>query len=357
VAIVIYFWRYQPTSDASPLEAIRHPITIARYVITYFASTWDSLSAPRSGWPSFSESFTIVAIVIAVVTVVRHLILRRATPDSLRTFVAANMLFTLSVAAMTSLGRLNFGYAQAAGSRYQCVALVFWASFGTLILMWAAASRPRTAVLAGVQVGLLVFMMTSARRFNSYERIAAGRQVRIGRAYVAVTRNPADRAAAGALHPAFAMVPVWCAYLRSHGLGPDPRQLEARLPKASAPAPIPNWDGYRVVPKDDCAGYVDGFEPGVQEPGVVVVTGWAWDREARKPPPKSVFALPDGRVVGFGEMRIPREDVSAVVKDVTNINTGWEGEAAAPHGSRLRAFAVLRNATSICPLQNDVTVP
>ncbi len=152
-------------------------------------------------------------------------------------------------------------------------------------------------------------------------------------------------------------MPAWCAYLRSHSLGPDPRELASRLPRASGPAPIPHWDGYKVVPGTGCVGYLDGFEPGVQEPGVVVLTGWAWDRLAQKPPRKMVFARPDGLVVGFGEMRIPREDVGAVQKDVTNINTGWEGEATAAPGSRLRAFAILEDTKSICPLPNEIVVP
>jgi hypothetical protein len=358
-AVAMYFWGYRSPGGVpgSPWESIRHPIDIGRYVITYFATSWDSLLAPRSAGFAVSESLTIVAIVIAIATVVRHLCLRRSTPDLLRTFLAAIMLFTVSAAVITSLGRLSFGVAQAAVSRYQCVALLFWAAVATLILTWAAGSHPRRLVLAGVQAGLLVLMVASAAQFHSYERIAAGRQIRIGRAYAAVIRNPADVAAASALNPAVALVPVWCDYLRSHNLGPDPHELEARLPRASGPAPIPNWAGYKVVPKDGCVGYLDGLEPGVQEPGVVVVTGWAWDREARKPPRNMVFALPDGRVVGFGEMRIPRETVGAVVRDVTNINTGWEGEATAAPGDTLRAFAVLQDRTSMCPLPNDVTVP
>jgi len=358
-AVAMFFWGYHFPGGAlgSPWESIGRPLDIGRYVITYFATTWDSLLAPGSAGFVVSESFTIFAIAIAIATVVRHLCLRRSTPDLLCTFLAAILLFTVSAAVITSLGRLKFGVAQAAGSRYQCVALLFWAAVATVILTWVAGRHPRNLVLSGVQAGLLILITASAVRFNSYERIAAGRQIRIGRAYVAVIRNPADQAAASVLNPAVALVPVWCAYLRSHHLGPDPRELEDRLPRPSGPAPISNWAGYTVVREDGCLGYLDGLEPGVQEPGVVVATGWAWDHEARRPPRKIVFALPDGRVVGFGKMTIPREDVGAAIKDVTSINTGWEGEATVADGSRLRAFAVLQDTTSICPLPNEVIVP
>jgi hypothetical protein len=70
-----------------------------------------------------------------------------------------------------------------------------------------------------------------------------------------------------------------------------------------------------------------------------------------------VFALPDGMVVGFGEMTVAREDVSAFIKEVSNIHNGWGGDAAAPHGSTVRAYAVLDDTKSMCQLPNEVTAP
>ncbi len=175
-SVVIYFWGYHSPGGvlSSPWESIRSPFAIGSYVVTYFATSWDSLLRPGSVGVAASVSLTILAMVIAIVTVVRELCLRRSAPDLLRTFLAAIMFFTISVAVITSLGRLNFGAAQAAGSRYQCVALLFWAAFATLILTWATGRHARNLVLAGVQAGLLVLMVASAGRFfNSYERIAA----------------------------------------------------------------------------------------------------------------------------------------------------------------------------------------
>ncbi len=358
-AIVTYFSGFEPSGGASPspLEWIRHPIEVTAYIIRYFGTTWDSLLAPRSTGLVLSGAFTLAAIAIAVTAIVRHLVLRRPAPDHLCTFLAAVMLLTLSAAMMTCIGRLKHGTAEAAVNRYQCVALLFWAAVVTLILTWAAGSHLRNFVLTGVQAGLLVLMVAGVGRFDSYERVAATRKVRIGRAYVAITRDPANAAAANILSPKAALIPVWCAYLRSHSLGPDLHELEAGLPRASGPAPIPNFAGYKVVSEDRCIGYFDGLEPDVQAPGVVAAVGWAWDREAHKPPRKIVLARPDRRVVGFGEMVIPREDFFSVEKDVTNVNTGWEGEATALPGDKLRAYAVLEDATSICPLPNVVMAP
>jgi hypothetical protein len=200
-------------------------------------------------------------------------------------------------------------------------------------------------------------MVASAGRFPAYERMAAVRQVRLNRAYLAVMRDPADPAAAAALNPTVALMPVWYEYLRSHHLGPGRRELEARLPAIPAPPGISIWSAYRVFTADHCMGWIDGPQPGVLEPGVVSLAGWAWDKEGRRPPRGIVFASPDGTVAGFGEMAIPREDVAAVVPGITDLNTGWEGPATAAKGTRLRAFAVLRDGTSICSLSNDVILP
>ena len=358
-AIATYFWGFEPSGGASPspVEWIRHPIDVTMYVLRYFGTTWDSFLSPRSTGFVLSDALTIMAIGIAITAIVRHLVLQRPVPDHLRTFLSAVMLLTLLAALMTCIGRLKHGTAEAAVNRYQCVALLFWAAVATLILTWAAGRPRRNSILTGLQAGLLVLMAAGVGRFDSFEQIAASRKVRIGRAYVAITRDPANAAAANILSPKAALMPVWCAYLRGHGLGPDLHKLEAGLPRVPGPAPIPNWAGYKVVAADRCLGYFDGLEPGVQVPGVVAAVGWAWDREAHKPPRKIVLARRDGWVVGFGELLIPREDFFSVEKDVTNVNTGWEGEASAVPGDRLRAYALLDDATSICPLPNEVMAP
>ncbi|MDR3698639.1 MAG: hypothetical protein P4L56_03330 [Candidatus Sulfopaludibacter sp.] len=358
-AVAVYFWRFHSVGGVSGegLEAIRHPLSMAEYVVHYFGATWNTLLPPGSAGFILSELLAVAAILISIVTALRHLCFRRPKPDPLTPFLAAIMLFTISTAGVTSLGRLRFGVAQAAASRYQCVALLFWAAFATLVLSWAARKTPRPLALAAVQCGLLVLMVASAGRFHAYERVAAVRQVRLNRAYLAVMRDPSDPAAAGALNPAVASMPVWYGYLHSHRLGPGRGELEGRLPAVPAPPPISIWSAYRVYTADHCMGWIDGLQPGVLEPGVVSLAGWAWDKEGRRPPRQIVFASPDGTVAGFGEMAIPREDVAAVVPGITDINTGWEGPAIATKGTRLRAFAVLRDRISICPLSNEVILP
>jgi hypothetical protein len=359
LAVAAYFWRFHSVGGVSgdAREAIRHPFAAGEYVVHYFGTAWDALLPPGSAVFVLSELLTAAAILIATVAAVRYLCFRQSKPDPLSHFLSAILLFTVSAAGITSLGRVRFGVAQAAASRYQCVALLFWAAFGVLALAWAARKTPRRLALAGVQCSMVVLMAGSAGRFHAYERVAAVRQVRLNRAYLAVMRDPADPAAAAVLNPTVGRMPVWYEYLRSHHLGPGPGELEARLPVVSTPPPISIWSAYRVFVPGRCTGWIDSPLPGVFQPGVVFLTGWAWDNEGRRPARKIVFATPDGVVAGFGEMAIPREDVSAAVKGITDINTGWQGSAMAAKGTRLRAFAVLRGQVSICPLSGDAVVP
>ena len=80
-----------------------------------------------------------------------------------------------------------------------------------------------------------------------------------------------------------------------------------------------------------------------------LVLGWAWDVVAKRAPQKIVMALPGGLIVGYGDVGSPRPDVQDFLK-IPELLTGWSGEALAPRHSRLRAFAVLADSTSICPL-------
>jgi hypothetical protein len=36
---------------------------------------------------------------------------------------------------------------------------------------------------------------------------------------------------------------------------------------------------------------------------------------------------------------------------------GWQIKAVAPHGTALRAFVLLNDSVSMCPLRNDAIVP
>jgi hypothetical protein len=353
VAISLYLIGYRsPPQHANPWTTIHHPLSIAKYVTTYFASTWDSTLPSFSLWPTVSESITVLAIGFAVVAAVWSLVVRSPVPDFLRTFLLANMGFVVLAGVITSLGRMNFGLGQATSSRYQTIALVFWASLAALILMWISRKYSSSFALVGFQIGLVVLMTASAGRFDTFEIVAKQHQLNLANAYGALAYDPPDLEALRVLYPVPELVPSWYAYLRSHNLGPDPREFPGKAPPLLKS--LPNWAGYHVVAMSECSGYLDGVRR--IAPNRVAAGGWAWDIAARRAPQKIVLALPDGLVVGFGDAGTPRPDVQRSM-NIPEVLTGWNGEALAPHGSQLRAFAVLADEKSICPLNNEPEVP
>ena len=352
---------YAPPQHANPWDSIRHPLAIAKFVITYFASTWDSALPSSSAWPTVSESVTAVAILFALASVIWLFFLRRSERNLLRTFLIANLLFAMAAAGLTSLGRLNFGLEQAVSNHYQAIALVFWAGLIALILTWVNDRAPSFA-LVEVQAGMVILMLATAGRFAGLERASKQHQIDLARAYIELAYNPTDHEGTKVLYPAVDSLPIWYAYLRSHHWGPDPNEF-GLMPLAPAhpvkilAEPVPNWAGYRVVSSNKCLGYLDAVHPIAPGSDTVFAGGWAWDLEAGKPPGKIVLALPDGLVVGFGDVDGPRPDVQALKPEVKDVKTGWGTEAVVPHGSIVRAFAILSDSKSICPLANTIAAP
>ena len=352
-AISLYLIGYRsPRHHADPWTTIHHPLSISKYVVTYFASSWDSTLPSLSLWPTVSESMTVLAIAGALAAAVWSIVVRPPVADFLRTFLLANMVFVIFAGVITSLGRMNFGLSQATSSRYQTIALVFWASLAALILIWISGKYSSSFALVGFQIALVVLMTASAGRFNTIEIMANQHQVNLANAYRALAYDPPDLEALRPLFPVPELVPPWYSYLRSNHLGPDPTEFPGKAPRLLKS--VPNWDGYRVVGSSECSGYLDSVRRITSNR--VSARGWAWDIGAGRAPEKIVLALPDGLVVGYGEVGTARPDVQRSM-NIPDPLTGWNGEALAPHGSRLRAFAVLAGGKSICPLNNESEVP
>jgi hypothetical protein len=354
-AIALYLRGYQaPSYHSRPSTSILHPLSVAKYVVTYFGSSWDSTLPSYKAWPTFSELVTVLAIAGSLASIAWLFVRSKAKPDPVRAFFAANILFALGGAVLTSLGRLDFGIGQAASSRYQVIALLFWASLAGLILASLAPMHSRSFLMLEVQIALLILMTSSISRFSGIEEGAKARQLTLSRAYAALAYEPDDPPDLNALKPLYPdpqLVPAWYAFLRSHKLGLDARELTQKNMLSSN---LPDWGGYHVVAKTNCSGFFDAYQR--LTPNKVQAQGWAWDIAARRPAQKIVLALPSGVVVGFGEVDTPRPDVQTRAQ-IPELVTGWTAEALAPHDSQLKAFAVLADSKSICPLENERRVP
>jgi hypothetical protein len=342
IAVGLYFIGYvTPPEHSNPWLTIRRPLSVAKYVTTYIASTWDSSLPSFSAWPTVSELLTILAVAFVLGTALRWLLVRSTAPDLFRAFLVANLLLTVAAAVLTSLGRLNFGLATATLSRYQSIALVFWACLAAFILASIPSGHSYRFVLTVIQVGLVVLLTANQGRFATIVRLAKHHQIALDDAYVALANNSPDLDGLKILYPQPEKVAVWYNYMRSHNLGADPREFY-------------NWGGYRMAATSNCVGSLEVIRR--ISSTQTMAQGWAWDTMAKQAPDQVILALPNGLVVGLGLIDRPRPDIQAAMK-IPELRTGWSAEAQAAEGSQLRAFAVLADSKSICPLNNERTVP
>jgi hypothetical protein len=300
IAVGSYFIGYvTPPEHSNPWLTIRRPLSLAKYVTTYIASTWDSSLPSFSAWPTVSELSTILAVAFVLGTALRWLLVRSTAPDFLRAFLVANLLLTVAAAVLTGLGRLKFGLAAATLSRYQSIALVFWACLAAFVLASIPSGHSYRFVLTVIQIGLVVLLIANQGRFGTIVRLAKQHRIALDDAYVALANNSPDLDGLKILYPQPEKVAHWYNYMRSHNLGTDPREFY-------------NWGGYRMAPASNCVGSLEVIRR------VSSLKPWLkvgpWDATARRAPDQVILALPSGLVVGMGEMQIPRPDIQAAMK-------------------------------------------
>jgi len=364
VSVAVYFYRSQTVPyHSNPVESLQHPVAILKFVVTYFRTTLDAAPPAASLWPTVAESVTLIAFVWLLTGAFRCFVLRRPGFSRLESFCYASQLFLLASGAVTALGRLRFGPEQAMSSRYQTLALLFWASTGILILLRAFKAE-NSRVLLGCEAVLLVLFLAQPSRFAAAEDFARSRRELSVKAYTALVRNTNDRAAILADFPSVEAVTSWFGYLQAHHLGPDPSEFGGSAAPAHPglltvhPATgAPQLNGYQLAPADACWGFLDEGVPIEGRPRAFTIFGWAWQRTPGRLPIKVLLAFPDGAVAQSAELNVARPDVQKASPEITSLKTGWQTTIQAGSGVRLRAYAILAGENMACALSNEFIAP
>ncbi len=364
-----YFWRYQfPHHETGPLFGLRHPLEVAKYVIHYLAAPWTNARLQtawptywvdeigKSNWPTINNSLTVLALALIALGLGRFLI-GSSKDRRLNFFLYANILFVIGTATLTALGRLQSGLAQASSTRYQSVSLIFWVSFAALAVQWVDARR-HSAKLIAAQVLILAALVNSVSHFATYRHIARARQAALRNAYASLARDPSDEQALRALYLAPALVPRWYQYLRANGWGPRDADLgfSTGWTDLSCPSALcqHSVQGYTLASPARCEGVFDALTVVPGGHGLLIARGWAWEPEWASPPRKVLVVLSTGEVLAQTSTGLSRPDVPVNVPGVTGKNTGWRLKFQAPEHGTFRAFAVLHDSQSVCPLSNQV---
>ncbi|MBV8847733.1 MAG: hypothetical protein JO307_33380 [Bryobacterales bacterium] len=345
MAVAAYLWGYvSPSQHSNPFSSLRQPVAVARYVLAYLAFSWDPKLPDSSAWPTFFQLIAICAIAVVAVALVKALLFGPKT-GQLQIFLACYATFLLIVAASTALGRVSFGVEQATSSRYQSLALDFWACVGGILVLWRCGSRTSSSRLVEIQTLMFVLLIASVPRFTSAASGAEARQHALEEGWRQVTQSPST--AAGVLYPL--PIPEAYAYLRFHHLGP-PMQLPLDATGAVTRPEGLRVNGYRILPPADCEGWLDSVKKVSGKEGEITAAGWAWNAKPAKRPNRVLLADARGDVMNTTDVNVPRPDVPKAIPHIRDVNTGWVLTTHAQPGAVVRAFAVSDDSTAVCPL-------
>lgn len=298
----VYFHDFPKLSyHTDPMESIRRPLEIAHYIARYLGNSW-KLWAFGPSWEHWSVQFgewlAAAAVGLLAFHVIRLIRARIAPPESMAARGAtpwlaaavAVMLLSAGTAFVTSLGRMNFGFEQAAASRYQTPALLFWFMTGLLVL---GILLPRNIVWMKPAFSVLLLAAMMASFQGSKLAIDSARDRRDG-------LNIAASAWASGVEDMDVMKPVTVfnylslrqPYLERHlslfSIEPF-SEIGRRL------------DPSRIEFGNACLGNFtrDKFFPSAEFPGIRL-KGSAKRSSDGVPVEQFLVTTPDGRVVGVG---------------------------------------------------------
>jgi hypothetical protein len=344
ISIGIYLIGYQsPPQHTNPLQALSHPLPVFSYIQTYFAVSWDQLGR-RFGM--FASLLAIPFIVIAWAWV----LMKDRRGERLLIISLSISMLCLLTAAMTALGRVNFGLDQATAARYQTPAMLFWVFTAiSLICLAGITEREKQMVLALIQViclGLFVFQADIYTGTLGAYMVRASTMDVSGLALEAGT----DSSTGTFLFP-FSGFQQWYRYLTQKGI---------------LPPPFPEYDYvgrplkslFQMSPYA-CSGFLDkiSVSPG-GAPNQLRAEGWASTNSFLEGRSTIILTTEDNRIAGIGITGSPRPDVVAAgALPESQVNSGWVGYATVPPGAKILRAYEERSGNEVCLLSGEKPIP
>jgi hypothetical protein len=341
----LYFYGYKsPPNLAHPVQSLRHVSAVAEYVAKYFGGSfpWQNLNyAVPIGWEAL---FVALALVIWAIA-------RRQLMRPLPLVLVGLMLFCLTTAIITALGRINFGTNQAFAPRYQTWALLFWFCLASMLLLALVNAGARVSITC-LMAGIVVLMIIAAENFGTPLQKARTRRTRQTIVSLALMTQVPDY---GIIADTYVDPEIpWkgARYLKERHLSIFSTDQYRELNGPLAPR-------YHILAQDACRGYVDkvGLVPDQRSDSAgLKIAGWTVDARTQKPVQK-IIAVVDGTIVGFGGVGIERSDVAAALHSPQALLSGWVGFARVPASAKdLEVYGQVDPSGGICKVA-DVPVP
>lgn len=250
------------------------------------------------------------------------------------------VLFCVATGFVTAAGRLNFGISQAAVSRYQTIALLFWCFLGLLWLggcFFAGPRMPRLFLVA--QLCLLTIFVQAAIRASASVATARMHAFTQNTASAALLTGVSDPDAfRNVIYPEPDMFTVTIPYLKVNRLSVFSDSLASTLNR-------PLDSTFRVLDSSACSGALEAVIPVNAPLGPVLgrgirIAGWAWDGRNQTFPSAIVVTNRDA-IVGVGATGGPRPEGQSTVSRSDGF-TAFVPDL--PPGSTANFYAILHGS-------------
>lgn len=356
-ALGIYFFHYQtPAQHASPLESLRHPILVMQYVVLMIGLPFFGNGTQDIGLSTHLGSYviSISGILLAVFLLVRFATSKAAQKSREQVIYCSLMFLCLGACSITALGRSRFPVWQALSGRYAPVPLLFWISLAALITSYLVTLEVRGGLGRAVWCALLVAASLATLSTQGLQGMyMAGRARAQAAAALSITVGSPDVPRIG---EELSMVFNRILYVDRKATPFLGHSLFARAEAAYLGTPL--LEHFRVVPTDDCLGFVGAVDllPPPAPDGARLL-GWAWDRR-RRSEVRRIWVVDDQKVIrGLGVTHFARPDVGAVYSNDAMNSAGWLAYSTFPaQGSRaLTTFAGLDDGKSVCQIGQSRT--
>lgn len=342
---VIYFHDYQspvaPINNITPLKALAEPKALLLYMATYFSSPLRILG----------NAYAIILAVLGLIAVsglsLRVIFLSsKSKVGTAEATLLAIALFTILMAFVTALGRLDYGIEQALSSRYATTSILFWVVVCGLALLYGVRARGkygRLPVEAALGLILLITGAIASQQGNSFSYY---RNIKLNHdsAISALLIDVADTESLRSVYHTPSFIHELLPTMRQLKLAPFHNQL-AQLPGSFL------QKYFSIVEQNLCLGWFDevNFIPHTRG---ARVRGWAWDDAATTSPYLIVITDQKNKIHGLAFPGWNRPDVAAKVSSVSHSEVGWQGHVRAVSQS-LNAYAILADGVSACLLQGQ----
>ena len=340
LAIFLFFFGYQRfPGHTNGIAALKTPVAVLGYMGAYLAVPLAKINHALGAVVGISA--------LCILAWITYRILRRRVFPRLVILSLAVMWYITAGAFVTALGRLEVAPPENA-LRYGTPVSIFWVCALLVALAEADTVNKRPVVIAATVATAISGLVMTILPLHLQQVAAALQFVPAIRDAESAIRAGVDaKSQIAAVYPdpasGFPLIEVLRAHRRSIFRDASMVGGESLPPE------------YSVIGRDLCRGAWEATTPvdGAAKPAEAV-SGWAWDSGANRRPERVVI-MEDRVIRGFGEFTRDRDDVAAAFHRSGMTASGWFGFA---QGNALyRAYALLSDQRSLCPLSNSDELP